>query len=112
MMDALSSQLGGMSPSVTLTMAVLSSVGEEWVFRGVLQPAVGLWLASLLFGLVHVPIERALRPWPVIAFGIGLCMGILYDVFGGLVAPIAMHFAINALNLRWLASRAELVSTD
>ena len=112
MADALSAQLGGLSPRVTLAMAVLSSVGEEWVFRGLLQPAIGLIPASILFGLVHIPMERALRWWPLLAFAIGLCMGALYDAFGGLVAPIAMHFAINALNLRWLAERAGRASLD
>ena len=109
MADALSDQLGGLSPKVTLTMALLSSVGEEWVFRGVLQPAIGLVPASLLFGLVHIPTERALRPWPILAFGMGLVMGGLYSWFGGLVAPIAMHFALNALNLRWLAARTTAI---
>jgi membrane protease YdiL (CAAX protease family) len=105
MAAGLAGQVGGLSPGVTLTMAALSAIGEEWVFRGVLQPGLGFVPATVLFGVVHIPIDRDLRPWPFLAMTIGGIMGGLYWWFEGLVAPIAMHFAINALNLRWLASR-------
>ena len=106
MSDALAVQIGNLSPPVTLAMAVLSSVGEEWFFRGVLQPGIGWPLATLLFAVVHVPMERELWLWPFLAGAIGLVMAALYEVSGGLVGPIALHFAINALNLRWLAHRS------
>ena len=106
MSDALAVQIGNLSPGVTLAMAVLSSVGEEWLFRGVLQPAWGWPMATLLFAVVHVPMERKLWLWPLLAGGIGLVMAALFEFSGGLVAPIALHFAINALNLRWLARRS------
>lgn len=106
MSDALAVQIGNLSPATTLAMAVLSSVGEEWVFRGVLQPAWGWPFATLLFAVVHVPVERQLWAWPFLAGAMGLLMAALFELSGGLVAPIALHFAINALNLRWLARRS------
>src|SRR5688572_30815737 len=35
-------------------LAILSAVVEEFFFRGVLQPIIGLGPASLVFGLAHV----------------------------------------------------------
>lgn len=106
MSDALAAQLGPLSPAATGVLAVLSSVGEEWLFRGVLQPAWGWLLATLVFAIVHLPMQRELWLWPFLAFGIGLLLAWLYELSGGLVGPIALHFAINALNLRWLSRRA------
>lgn len=112
MSDALAAQLGPMGPATTLALAVLSSVGEEWCFRGVLQPAWGWLPATVLFALVHVPVERDLWPWPVLAGGIGLVLAAMFAFSGGLVGPIALHFAINAMNLRWLARRARDIRTS
>ena len=109
--DSLAAQLGPLSASTTLVLALLSSVGEEWLFRGVLQPAWGWPLATLAFAVVHVPMERDLWPWPLMAGGIGLVMAGLFELSGGLIGPIALHFAVNALNLRWLARRAAEIRT-
>ena len=106
MADALAVQLGSLSPPVTLAMALLSAVGEEWVFRGVLQPGLGWPTATLLFAVVHVPMERDLLAWPFLAGGVGLLLAWSFEVSGGLMAPIGLHFAVNALNLRWLARRS------
>src|SRR5262245_27352476 len=45
---------GPLSEKDVLAFSALSAVGEELAFRGALQPAVGLLIASLLFGLVHM----------------------------------------------------------
>ncbi len=106
MEDSLVSVVGPISLKTCFVLALASSVGEEFLFRGVVQPELGLVLTSVLFAAVHVPMDRDLLPWPIFAFAIGIIVGSLYDRLGSLPAPIAVHFTINFLNLHWLARRA------
>ena len=59
-----------------------AGLGEEWLFRGVLQPLVGLVAASVLFGLAHVG-GRTMLPFGVWASVMGLVLGGLAIVTGG-----------------------------
>jgi len=103
---SLAAIVGPISVPTCFMLALASAVGEECLFRGVLQPELGLLWTSLLFAAVHVPMERGLLPWPLFAFGIGLILGGLYRSTGSLPAPIAVHFTLNFLNLVWLAQLA------
>lgn len=100
---ALARTLGPLSWKTCVILALASSVGEELLFRGVLQPWMGLIPASLLFAVVHVPVDRDLALWPTFALGAGLVLGGLYAATGALLAPIVCHFTINVVNLRHLA---------
>ena len=73
--------------------------------RGALQPQVGLWVASAAFALAHFAPRRDLWPWTLCSFAAGLALGLLFTWTGNLVAPIAAHALINAVNLRVLAVR-------
>lgn len=84
-------------------LAMTSAVGEELLFRGGLQSSVGLWAASLIFGLVHVPPRKEMAPWPVFAGVVGLLLGWIYVYTGTLAGPIAGHFTINFVNLARMA---------
>jgi len=106
MNQAFAASLGSLTAGQILLLALLSSLGEEAFFRGAMQPAAGIWLTSLAFGAVHVPLERSLWPWPLMAFGVGLALGGLFVQFGTLAGPVAAHFTINLLNL-WLIAGPE-----
>ncbi len=82
-----------------LMLSLLSSVGEELFFRGALLNQFGLIISSLLFGLVHFPIYRSMIPWTIMASLMGFVLGGLYLYSGNLLAPIALHFLINFLNI-------------
>jgi membrane protease YdiL (CAAX protease family) len=90
-----------------LVMALASSIGEEALFRGAMVPTFGLWISTLLFAALHVAPTRRLfvrmLPWTASALVIGLALGGLYEATGDLGAPIAAHFVINYLNLRYIA---------
>jgi membrane protease YdiL (CAAX protease family) len=88
-----------------LILATLSSVGEEMLFRGCLQEEFGLWPATIAFAAVHVGRERVYLWWTASALVFGLGLGLLYQWQGGLLAPIAMHFTINAVNITVLGRR-------
>lgn len=84
-----------------IVIGAAAGVGEEWMFRGVLQPLLGLVPASLLFGLAHVGGWRML-PFGVWASGMGLVMGGLALVTGGLIAPIVAHAVYDMLALAYI----------
>jgi membrane protease YdiL (CAAX protease family) len=102
----LSALLGPLSLRSCLLLAVLSGVAEEAFFRGALQPRVGLVWASLLFGLAHFAPRRELLPWTLFSIAVGFLLGLLFEVTGNLLAPVAAHFVINAVNLRLLSGFA------
>jgi len=78
--------------------ALLAAVGEEFVFRGVLQNSLGTkypsWVAILMasgaFGALHV------WRFPA-AFVFGVFLGTLYVMTGSLLAPIVAHLTINSV---------------
>ena len=94
-------------------LAVISAVaglGEELLFRAVLQEAVAGWLggpvgtwvglaaASLLFGLMH-PITKT---YALLATLIGLYLGWLWIETGNLLVPVTAHALYDFLALVYL----------
>lgn len=77
---------------VTLAIAVC----EELLFRGVIQQHTNVWIASLIFALVHY---RYLFN-PFLFFNVTLlsfCIGLLYDYTANLYVTITAHFIIDFL---------------
>ncbi len=91
-------------------IAALAGIGEEMLFRGVIQAAVaqqiggprGVWLgllmAAVLFGLLH-PVTPT---YAVFAGSIGLYLGWLWLVCGNLLVPIIAHGLYDFLALLYL----------
>jgi membrane protease YdiL (CAAX protease family) len=95
--------LGKLSYKEILVLAVASSVGEELLFRGALQPIVGIWAQAIVFALLHIGPGLRFLPWTASALVIGLLFGFLFQLTGDLGGPIVAHFAINYLNLHFIA---------
>lgn len=101
--------LGGSSWSDMALIALSAGVGEEMLFRGVLQSSLGAWLgigwglviASLLFGLLH-PISI---PYIVVTAVVGLFLGGAFLLTGNLLMVIVTHslydFALMSYLLRY-----------
>lgn len=93
-----------------LVIAALAGIGEEMLFRGVVQPAVaeqiggpsGVWLglliAAVLFGLLH-PITPT---YALLAGLIGLYLGALWLLSGNVLTPIIAHGLYDFIALRYL----------
>jgi len=101
--------LGPIGAGTALTLAAVSSIGEELLFRATLQPGLGLVLTSVLFGVLHVPFERNLWLWPLFAAGTGLLLGWLYQRHGCVLAPTMAHFVVNAIHLEIIRRRAKRI---
>jgi hypothetical protein len=102
--------VGHWSLSECLAIAVISGVAEEALLRAALQPVVGLLPAAGLFALLHIFPDRRAWAWPILAFVIGLAMGVLFESFGYPAAALA-HVTINAVGLARL-SRPSLASAE
>ena len=94
--------LGPLTGREILILALASSIGEEVLFRGALLPWMGVWLQGLVFALLHVGPGKRFLPWTLSAFVLGVAFGWLAVWTGNLGGPIAAHFAINFLNLRYI----------
>ena len=99
----------GTGSASLLLLSLFSGVGEEVFFRGAVQQEFGLVVASVLFGVVHVGPDRRYLVWTLWAVAAGFLFGVLYDVSGGLLAPILAHAAHNAATLLlWKRSRKDV----
>jgi membrane protease YdiL (CAAX protease family) len=81
-------------------LALCSGVGEEWLFRGVLQERWGPVAATLLFAAIHMPMERALILWPLFALGAGAMFSAMTLWTGTLTACMVAHVLINVVHMR------------
>lgn len=86
-----------------VVIAVLPGIGEELVFRGIIQNRLhqltgnlhaAVWMSALLFSAIHLQfygfVPRML---------LGAFFGYLYAGSGSIMAPVFAHFMHNALTL-------------
>lgn len=86
---------------IFLVVAILPAIGEELLFRGILQnelmisfknPHVGIWLASIIFSALHFQFFGFL---PRLALGV--LFGYMYYWSGNFLVPVFLHFLNNGL---------------
>jgi CAAX protease family protein len=92
----------GLDRTGIIVLALLSAAGEELLFRGLLQPWMGLVPQAVLFGLVHQMPGPSRWIWVTWALSVGLVLGALFELTGSLLGPIAAHALVNGLNLSFL----------
>ena len=91
-----------LSSSMVVATALLSSLGEELLFRSFLVPWIGVIPQSVVFGLLHQIPGPSRWVWAIFATITGAALGELYATLGSLSGAIAAHAIINALNLKYL----------
>jgi membrane protease YdiL (CAAX protease family) len=94
------------SAGAIVLVGAMAGIGEEWLFRGVLMPVVGLTASSIVFGLAHVGGQRMLA-FGVWASGMGFLLGGLALLTGGLTAPMVAHGVYDMLALAYLRRGAQ-----
>ncbi len=109
--------LGPLCRRDILVVAAASAIGEECLFRGALMlhllqaiPGpdgllIGVLGSALLFSLLHIGPGSRFVPWTVSALLMGVVLGGLFLLTGDLLAPIAVHFTVNLLNLSDIVRR-------
>lgn len=111
-MDSIWSLLGTL-----VIVAVLPAVGEELIFRGIVQQELcklvnsrhlGIWLAAMVFSAIHLQFEGFL-PRMVL----GAILGYLYLWTKSIWVPIFIHFLNNGIQVIVLyATGADLSAED
>jgi len=91
--------LGRPSDATILTVAAASAIGEELLFRGAMQPLLGVWPTIVIFGLLHGGGMKKLWAWTVFALLGGAAFAALTLFTESLLAAIVMHFTVNYFNL-------------
>ncbi len=76
-----------------LALAIGAGVGEEILFRGALQPVLGIWFTSILFAIVHVQ-YGFLTPATVVLLLLSLILGYIRQRHSTSVA-ILVHFGYD-----------------
>ncbi|EMS34862.1 abortive infection protein family [Mariniradius saccharolyticus AK6] len=86
-----------------LVIGILAGIGEEVLFRGVLQPKlqfyignphVGIWLAAFIFSAIHLQFYGFLP-----RMFLGAVFGYLYHYSGSLTYPIVAHILNNSFTV-------------
>jgi membrane protease YdiL (CAAX protease family) len=84
---------------VSIVVALIPAIGEEFFFRGLFlgdllkgkaHPAIAIPVSGLVFALSHMEFNNILAIWTLGAF-----LGYLYYISGSLWLPIIVHFVNN-----------------
>jgi membrane protease YdiL (CAAX protease family) len=89
------SEFQGYSTFGMLVVAASSGFSEEVFFRGAIQPMLGVWWTSVLFGLGHwTSWQRSLE-----TFFVSLALGVALQYSDNLWLPIMVHATNNFVGL-------------
>lgn len=96
--EAMFSRMDGQDLATALAVCVVAPVVVEMLFRGVVLRSFlqqydrrqAIWGSALLFGVAHLNIYQF-----VVALGMGLVLGWLYERSRSLIPCIALHAAYN-----------------
>ena len=110
--ERLGPYLAGASSGGIVLLAMLAGVGEELLFRGVIQVWLAerfpVWLAvagaSAMFGVGH----WLSSSYAALATLIGAYLGLLFLLSGNLLAPITAHAAYDVVALFVLVRRTPM----
>ncbi len=102
----------GLTAWQIVLIAGLSSLGEELLFRGLLQPWIGLLPQAVLFGVAHQLPGPSRWVWVCWALMVGLAFGAIFAFTGSLLGPLLAHALINAVNLTYLRDHDPLARSD
>ena len=95
--DEANPKLDAIAKVMTLPLAALlaasAALGEEVLFRGVLQRWLGVWGQAALFGLAHLDYGTPLQV--ILPFALGLAFGYMVKRGARLWVPIVAHFVLD-----------------
>ena len=96
-----------LKPWHVVYISLCAGIGEEILFRGVIQPYLGVWITAVLFVAIH----GYLNPMDKRIFGYGLYMTLVIGLIGyqaewfGLYTAMAAHTAIDVVLLGKMSQR-------
>jgi len=88
-------------------LGIVSGFSEELLFRGALQPMLGLLPASIAFALLH-----CVAGWWLFALVMGVALGLLYSWDANLWPCVLAHALLNGVNLYRLSHHGPAFNRD
>ncbi|MGN1401203.1 MAG: lysostaphin resistance A-like protein [Bacillus sp. (in: firmicutes)] len=84
----------GLSVPKIAILTLMVAFSEEILFRGIIQYHTNIWIASILFGLVHY--RYLFKPFLFLnVMVLSFVMGLVFQLTGNLLVTIAAHFIID-----------------
>lgn len=89
-----------------LILTGIIAFAEEWLFRGVLQPLVGLVLTSIIFAVLHVRYIKKPVLFSIVT-GFSFWLGLIYEWTENIWVPFFAHFLIDFISGCWIAGQSK-----
>lgn len=77
---------------------------EEWLFRGVLQSLLGLFITSIIFAVLHVRYIKKPVLFSIVC-GLSFWLGMIYEMTDNIWVPFIAHFLIDFISGCWIAKQ-------
>ena len=87
--------LGGVSLPGTIYLALLAAISEELLFRGALQPYLGVFMTSLTVTLLQVSPDFRLTAWSLFIGINSMMLGLLFGYTKSLIPGMMIQFILN-----------------
>jgi len=88
-----------------IQLSLFAGVGEELLFRGAVQPLLGIWITSVIFIGIHGYFKFTSAGHMIFGFmmfGLSVMLGFLFE-YVGLVAAMTAHTVYDIVMLWWVA---------
>jgi uncharacterized protein len=95
------------TPFDRIQLSVFAGVGEELLFRGAIQPLLGIWITSIIFIGIHGYFKFKSAGhllFGVLMFGLSVLLGYLFE-YAGLIAAMSAHAVYDIIMLWWIRGR-------
>lgn len=82
-------------------VSLIAGISEEILFRGAIQPVIGIWWTSLLFIAVHgyIRLNSVTHVlYSIFTFALSMILGVLF-MHVGLISAMAAHFIYDVIVL-------------
>ncbi len=91
-----------------LFLSFCAGFGEELLFRGAIQPLLGIWLTAIIFVAIHGYINPL--NWRISVYGLAMtliiaCLGWMTERWG-IFSACAAHMAIDVVLFTYLVGRS------
>lgn len=103
-----------LSPVQIVYVSLIAGISEEILFRGAIQPLIGVWWTSLLFIGIHgyIRLQSITHVlYSLFTFALSMVLGLLFIHFG-LISTIAAHFIYDVVVLYGIKKDVETERND
>ncbi len=86
-------------------LSLFAGAGEEILFRGAIQPLIGIWFTSIIFVAIHGYFKFKSAGhilFGILLFCLSMMLGFLYELIG-LVSAMIAHAIYDIILLGWVA---------